>query len=308
MQANVTRRKILKDLTASLEPIYGSREAKSISEIVVCTLLDWTRADCVLEADSHVSITDAQIERLERAETELLNSRAVQYVVGECEFCSLRLEVREGVLIPRPETEELIEWIVAETLSAVRVLDIGTGSGAIAIALAKKLATCETMCGAACGAIGNRVIVSRVEAIDISEEALEIARSNAHNNGADVGFTKIDILSPPEEWLQRSKYDIIVSNPPYIPASDKAVMHANVLNYEPHIALFVDDSDPLIFYRRIAQHARQLLSDGGLLYFEIYEHMADELCKMLENNRYTDIEVRRDINDKPRMIRCRKSM
>ena len=217
-------------------------------------------------------------------------------MVGRTEFCGLGVTVSEGVLIPRPETEELVQWIVADvsngyTSPEPAVLDVGTGSGAIAVVLASLLPLAD------------------VGAIDISPVALNIAEANAESNGVDVEFRMADILDPDfVAWTGWSDgaFDIIVSNPPYIPDSDVEAMHGNVTRYEPHEALFVPDNDPLIFYRAIVRLGHKLLKHGGLLYFEIYERAGDDLQRILAAAGYKDITLRKDINGKDRMIRCRK--
>ena len=240
----------------------------------------------------------------------------VQYVLGEADFCGLTLKVKPGVLIPRPETEELVNWIV-ETLhtkqSAVncqlstvncQLLDIGTGSGCIAVALAMKLKEAE------------------VEAWDVSDDALEIARENAKRNGVQVKTCKVDVLdinpnsqlstlncqlSPLTSHLSPlTSYNIIVSNPPYICEEEKAEMERNVLEHEPGLALFVPDDDPLLFYRRIAELGLSLLKEKGLLFFEINRRFGEEVVKMLQGKGYREVELRQDMFGNDRMVKAIK--
>lgn len=219
---------------------------------------------------------------------QLSAGRPVQYIIGKTEFCGEEFTVREGVLIPRPETEELVMWAreVAKEFPSPRILDLCTGSGCIAIAL-KKL-----------------IPAAAVTAIDLSAEALAIAQENATKLGADVRFLADDVLKGVPQ-LQNESFDIIISNPPYIPISEREAMHINVTNFEPAMALFVEDSDPLIFYREIARIAKSRLSDRGALLFEIHELLADETLQMLQSEGF-EAELRHDFLNKPRMICCHK--
>jgi release factor glutamine methyltransferase len=244
-------------------------------------IFGFSRIDMALEPDKQVVQTD----NLKLVTEEILSGRPIQYIIGHADFMDMKLNVREGVLIPRQETEELVEWIVRDTPPAADILDIGTGSGAIAIALAKSIAD------------------SRVTGIDISDTAIEVARSNTPDGVGNIRFIQCDILSDNLDAIG-SGYDVVVSNPPYIPHSDMASMHINVTDYEPHDALFVPDDDPLLFYRRIAEHSRSILKAGGALYFEIYEHFAAGVTALLGNMGYTDIEVRTDIHGKERMVKA----
>ena len=235
----------------------------------------------------------------------------VQYVLGEADFCGLTLKVKPGVLIPRPETEELVNWIV-ETLHTkqsvvncqlstvnCQLLDIGTGSGCIAVALAKKLKEAE------------------VEAWDVSDDALEIARENAKRNGVQVKTSKVDVLDINANSNSQlstvnfqlsplTSYNIIVSNPPYICEEEKAEMERNVLEHEPRLALFVPDDDPLLFYRRIAELGLSLLKEKGLLFFEINRRFGEEVVKMLQGKGYREVELRQDMFGNDRMVKAIK--
>lgn len=227
------------------------------------------------------------IEGLEEKAEELAQGRPVQYVLGTAEFCDLKFRVREGVLIPRPETEELVVWAekCAEQFTHPRILDMCTGSGCIAITLA------------------NHVADSNVMGIDLSEEALAIAQENNDLIGTDVEFIKADVLGDVPQ-LSGRRFDIIVSNPPYIPLSERADMRCNVTDYEPAMALFVEDDNPLKFYRAIADKAKTCLADNGFLLFEIHENLAEESAGILREEGFIGIEIKRDFLDKPRMICC----
>jgi release factor glutamine methyltransferase len=228
------------------------------------------------------------IEGVERCAAELSKGRPVQYIIGKAEFCGEEFMVREGVLIPRPETEELVMWTMeyASGIKNPKILDVCTGSGCIAIALKKRLGNAD------------------ITAIDLSDKAIEIATENSSQLNADVEIIKDDALKG-LQTLQGRKFDIIVSNPPYIPQSEMAAMHINVTHHEPHMALFVDDADPLIFYREIARAAKTLLSEDGFLLFEIHETLATESAEMLSHEGFHDIDIRYDFRQKPRMICCR---
>lgn len=209
----------------------------------------------------------------------------IQYILGETEFYGLPFYVNESVLIPRPETEELVDWIQHEHKrnANLHMLDIGTGSGCIAISLKHLLPT------------------STVDAFDISEKALETAQSNANRNHLEVHFSKVDILNAPDF---DKKWDIIVSNPPYIPEQEKAEILPNVLNHEPHLALFVPDADPLLFYRHIALFAQKQLNSNGKLYFEIHRDAGKSCVDLLTELGFTDVELRKDISGNDRMVRA----
>ena len=235
--------------------------------------------DVTLKAEQEAMLFNA-IERLKKQEP-------IQYIQGYSDFCGLRFKVTSATLIPRPETSELVEWIASEySGKIVNILDIGTGSGCIAISLAHKLPE------------------SNVTAWDISTAALAVAAENSRNNGTEVAFERVDILSYEPKSAQ---FDIIVSNPPYIKENEKSAMHNNVLDWEPHTALFVPDSDPLLFYRTIAEKGLQMLAPNGTLYFEINRAHGAETMKMLADYGYTDIELRKDFADNDRMIKATRA-
>lgn len=235
-----------------------------------------------------------EIENLESLTDRLADGTPIQYIIGKELFCGEEFEVRQGVLIPRPETEELVMWAeqCANSLSKSgcrepRILDICTGSGCIAISLKKLIPS------------------ARVTAIDLYDEALDVARRNQKRLEVEVEIIKDDALRGLKSVDGRS-FDIIVSNPPYIPLSEREQMHINVKDHEPMMALFVDDQDPLIFYREIALKAMDLLSEKGYLLFEIHERLHQPTIQMLRTIGFSDIELRYDFREKPRMICCRR--
>jgi release factor glutamine methyltransferase len=276
----MTIRHIIRTIKEAVEPLYGIHEAESIARMVVCDKLSYNLSQLVAHYDDEV-----EIAALTSIVEELRSGRPVQYVLGKAEFCDFVFEVAEGVLIPRPETEELVYRIAQNTKEGARILDIGTGSGAIAISLAK-------MIGGA-----------KVVAVDISPEALAIAKRNAERLGAEVEFIEADALG---DLSHLGKFDIIVSNPPYIPQSDIADMRKNVVDFEPHTALFVPDNDILLFYRATAENAQRMLDEGGSIWFEIYEMAGNEVCEMLCKKGFSRNELIEDANLKPRMVWSRR--
>lgn len=233
--------------------------------------------------------TDFPMEKRNRLNdilVRLARFEPIQYIIGKTEFCGLTLKVSSDVLIPRPETAELVDWIVSDCpQSGLRVLDIGTGSGCIAITLAE------------------RMVEAEVSAWDISERALAVARENALHNNVRIAFSCMDVFNEPTDI---SVFDIIVSNPPYITESERAEMERNVLDYEPETALFVPDTDPLRFYRRIAHIGNQMLKPGGKLFFEINRAYGSETAAMLKYGGYSQVEVRSDSYGNARMIKAIK--
>ena len=224
--------------------------------------------------------------RLHKALGRILKGEPVQYALGEADFCGLTLHVEKGVLIPRAETEELVRW-VAES-GADDVLDIGTGSGCIAVSLAGMLPQ------------------AKVEAWDVSDEALAIAEGNAKRVGVNVSFLHVDVLKEGMEKAgeRKGKYDAIVSNPPYICEDEAVDMEANVLDHEPHLALFVSNDDPLLFYRRIAMMARTMLRGGGSLFFEINRRFGAATVGMLKDMGYHDVQLKQDLYGNDRMVKA----
>lgn len=277
-----TRREVFRQLRDVASELYGEAEGGQVAEMIVLSKGGITRNELLVEPNKELVISD-----LDSIVEQLCEWRPVQYIIGVASFDDMELEVGEGVLIPRPETEELVEWIASEASADAKIVDVCTGSGCIALALRR------------------RVPKSKVWGIDISAEALAIARRNAEKYASDVLLVEGDALGDFTKKVD-AKVDVVVSNPPYIPLSDKKLMRRNVIDHEPQIALFVEDDDPLLFYRSIARTARQILSEGGKLYFEIYENFAHEMEDMLNTEGYTNIVVREDFRAKPRMICAQK--
>lgn len=273
-----TRREILTELCRVAGELYGEAEGRQIAEMILLSRGNFSRNSLIVEPYLPLEISD-----LEQIKQDIASWRPVQYILGYADFCGMQLEVNSAVLIPRPETEELVEWVGSESAEGARILDVGTGSGVIAISLARSLKG------------------SRVWALDISAEALSVARRNGQLYAPNVEFVRGDALADFSGVVAES-LDVVVSNPPYIPLSDKVLMRPNVVEYEPQLALFVSDDDPLIFYRSIARTARKMLREGGKLYYEIYEALADEMELMLRSEGYKSIRLREDFRGKPRMI------
>lgn len=277
----MTRKECIERLAAAIAHLYDRREALQIARMTVCHLEGVSLSQLLADPGA-----EARIEGFDPTVEELRQGRPVQYVLGHTEFCGLKIAVREGVLIPRPETEELVAWAAAELPADARILDAGTGSGCIALALKERLPR------------------ARITGIDLSEEALEIARENARTLRLEVDFRRADILGGME--AVEGSFDAVISNPPYVPASDRRTMHPNVVGYEPARALFVPDDDPLLFYRAVARAGMRLLAPGGGLWFEIYEKSAEALSRLLAGEGFPATEVRCDLNGKPRMIWSRR--
>lgn len=273
------------DLWKPLEEQYGASEAKAIARLVLEQRFHLSLADILCGKMALLSYSDMQW--LQAAAARLQQGEPVQYVLGEAQFCGRSFHVEPGVLIPRPETEELCRWIAACEPLARSILDIGTGSGCIACTLAAELPAAE------------------VTAWDISAEALSIAQENAKRTHVHVSFERQDVLHMPASDTHQ-RFDVIVSNPPYVCMKERETMDAHVLDYEPHVALFVPDDDPLLFYRSIALYAASTLNPTGTLYFEINPLYATELKTMLQDAGFRDIIIRKDFLDKQRFIRACK--
>lgn len=279
-----SRAEIVNFLSHSIESLYSVQESRRIARMVAASLSKEPESRYLTDPTEIITI-----DNIEQAAHDLSAGRPVQYIIGECDFCSLSFNVREGVLIPRPETEELVMWAAheAQRFVAPRILDLCTGSGCIAIAL-KKLIPSAT-----------------VTAVDISNEALSIAQENATKLNAPIHFLQDDVLQG-VEMLQGKEFDLIISNPPYIPLSERQNMHKNVTEHEPSLALFVEDDDPLIFYREIAHFARRSLAPQGFLMFEIHELLADKTIQMLHHEEF-QATLRHDFLSKPRMLCCQRN-
>ena len=276
-------KRIITRINEELSSCYTTGEVSALTRIIATELLGIPQMTFFLKDD--VTLTAEQQTLLGNAIERLKKQEPIQYILGYCDFCSLRFKVTPATLIPRPETSELVEWVANEATGNEGILDIGTGSGCIAVSLA------------------HRVPQSKVTAWDISHDALAVAAENSKASGCNVTFEHVDILAYQPTGEQ---FDIIVSNPPYIKENEKEAMHANVLDWEPHTALFVPDSDPLLFYRTIAKKGLQALRPGGRLYFEINRAHSNETMEMLAALGYTGIELRKDFAENDRMIRAVK--
>ena len=267
---------------SELEKNYDSNEANALIMILLEHYFGIDRMKIAM--DPELRLSESEMLTLHFAVKELLKNKPIQYVIGETEFCGMRFFVEEGVLIPRPETEEMVRHLaVGHWPLAVKILDIGTGSGCIAISLAKLLKD------------------SIVTAVDVSEKALEIAKKNADVNNVDVRFILDDILNSQNHELIDNQYDIIVSNPPYVCESEKKEMRANVLDFEPSTALFVSDNDPLIFYRKILEFAQKTLKPDGKVWFEINEKFGKETKDLCLEKGFKNVEIIKDFRDKERI-------
>ncbi len=277
---------ILAFAKAELAPFYPEREIQSFFYLLCEAYLGMNKTAVILDLDKPVS--ESELLKFNFAIKDLKKEKPIQYILGETEFCDLKFKVNEFTLIPRPETEELVYWIVEKKKDKqpLRILDIGTGSGCIAISLAKNLP------------------LATVQGIDISIEALKIAQENGRLLKTRVDFFILDILNPAPSFS--SELDLIVSNPPYVLESEKCFMRKNVLDYEPNRALFVKDSNPLLFYLKIVEFAKSHLVENGNIYFEINESKSEELSQLLQANGYEQIEIRKDISGKARMMCAQK--
>ncbi len=266
-----------------LSALYDSEEADAIFFITLDSLFQITRNDYALNKSK--TISESELLKIHFVLKDLKKGIPIQYILTETQFMGMKLKVSAAVLIPRPETEELVDWIIQshskEEVS--KVLDIGTGSACIALGIKKNFKNTE------------------VHALDVSEDALKIAQENALSNDLKIIFHQNDVLS--DGVLLPENIDIIVSNPPYVTQSEAKSMHSNVLNNEPHLALFVPDNDALIFYKRICELAKRYLKKNGWLYFEINQYLAEEMQHLLELNNFRKVELKKDISGNYRMIR-----
>ena len=274
------------NFTTQLQGVYDREEIHSFFYILCDFFLQYSRFEVSMALDTVVSAKN--ITAFEMALLRLKKQQPIQYIVGHTEFYGLTFKVNKHTLIPRPETEQLVDWIISNHKhqgSGLEILDIGTGSGCIAITLAKSL------------------IKASISGLDISEKALEVAQENAIKNQVLVSFCQKDIL---ETTALEKKYDVVVSNPPYVRQLEKKAMSANVLDNEPGGALFVPNEDPLLFYRKIAQLALVSLQEKGWLYFEINEYLSNEMDALLNEIGFVNIEIKKDFRAVPRMIKCQK--
>jgi len=275
-----------KEITGSIKSIYEKDEAESISEIVMEHITRWSRLERIVHKDVPLSFTQKRL--LAQIIHRLQQHEPIQYIINEACFAGMIFYVDTNVLIPRPETEELVEWILKdvarETSDEKKILDVGTGSGCIAIALKTKIQDAE------------------IWACDVSDEALNIARMNADALNTTIDFVPINFLDE-EQRKQLPNVNIIVSNPPYVPQKDKAEMKKNVVEYEPTNALFVPDNDPLVFYNAIADFGKEKLNEGGNIYVEIHENMGEQVKNLFNSKGYRSVELKKDLQGKERMIK-----
>lgn len=255
---------------------FSRREVTSFAYLSIEKILGYSKSDCIIH--SKHELTNDNIISFENIINDIKQNIPIQYILGEAHFYDLKFKVNSSTLIPRGETEELVQYILLHDF--ISVLEIGTGSGCIAVSIAKN---------------SN----ANITAIDNSIEALEIAKSNAILNSVEINFEISDVFN----FSDTKKYDLIVSNPPYVLESEKKLMNKNVLDYEPHNALFVSDNDPLIYYKEIAIIATNNLNKNGLLFFEINEKYSKQIIELLSNLNFVDIELKKDINGRDRIIK-----
>lgn len=278
-------------LLNKLRAIYPESEASQMTDWVMENITGSKKAERMVYKKAE--ITSNEELKLQQITGRLLQHEPMQYVLQEAWFCGMKLFVDKSVLIPRPETEELVEWVLKETQErpvesqngqAISILDAGTGSGCIPLALKRNLRDAD------------------VWSCDISKAALQVAQRNADSFGAAINLIELNFLKQ-DEWAQLPSFDVIVSNPPYVPESDKDQMQPNVLNYEPHTALFVPNNDPMIFYRAIAEFAKEKLNSGGRIYVEIHESLGDTATHLFGEAGYK-VELRKDLQGKQRMLKA----
>jgi release factor glutamine methyltransferase len=286
--------KTVKDVFAAFKSgllyLYNSNEIEAIIMLSISEITGLSKAK--IKAFPETELSNEQSLALTGIILQLKTGKPIQYILGKTEFYGLPFFVNPSVLIPRPETEELVDWVLSSVtslqLAAGDLLDIGTGSGCIAISLKKNLPAFN------------------VSAIDISEEALKTAKMNAELNNVEIDFIHKDILDLPRISNLASQISIIISNPPYVTLQDKFQMHTNVTDFEPHKALFVPENDPLIFYKAIADFAKSNLTTNGLLFFEINESYGEQTINLLEDKDFINIELRKDMSGKDRMVKANR--
>lgn len=272
-------------LLNQLRTVYSDGEASQVTDWVMEHLTGSKKAERMLYKNA--AITEKEADLLHQYTKRLLVHEPVQYVLNESWFCGLKFFIDKNVLIPRPETEELVEWIISNCkfpVDELKILDIGTGSGCMTIALKRRIRKAD------------------VWGCDVSEAALSVAKKNAATLGAEVIFLSLDFLDS-NTWSQLPVFDIIVSNPPYVPAKDKETMQPNVLNYEPHTALFVPDNDALLFYKAIAEFGKDHLSKKGTIYLEIHEELGEATSKLFQAAGYKT-ELKKDMQQKDRLLKA----
>ncbi len=273
---------LYRSFLGELEKIYEKDEAANINDMLFENVAGITRLDLI--KDPSRMLDETTMKRLDGSLQQLRLHKPIQYVTGEAWFCQMKLKVSPAVLIPRPETEELVNEVISFLKQNPRatVIDIGTGSGCIAIAIKKNEQT------------------AAVTAVDISKEALAIAASNANDQRTEISFIQNDFLDA-TTWDELGFYDVIVSNPPYVPGSEKGSLDKNVTYFEPHLALFVEDERPLIFYEKIAAFAGKYLKENGKIFLETHEQLADQTAALFLNEKYS-VLVKKDMQGKQRMV------
>ncbi len=278
----MTVRDKFNELVETISSIYDFREANNIVSIIFEDAFG-------INLISQDNFPEKHLSKWDEYKRRLLTHEPFQYILEEADFYGLKFKVNPSVLIPRPETEELVYWVEqwASTSKSIQILEIGTGSGCIAITLAKQLSN------------------AKVTAIDVSENALSVAMENAKLNDVDVLFSKLDILDDDRvtQFFDNKNYHLIASNPPYIPKKESTLMRKNVLDFEPSLALFVENHNPLIFYQKITKLGTKILEKNGILIFEINENLGDDIYKMMEDYGYKNIEIIQDIHQKNRMVK-----
>ncbi|MGB4205048.1 MAG: peptide chain release factor N(5)-glutamine methyltransferase [Bacteroidales bacterium] len=279
---NITE--FFRDIRLKLEEAYDSREARSLALILMEYIAGIDMKGMIIEPDAYLD--EVETEQIMLAVERLLKHEPVQYIIGLAYFAGNEFEVTPDVLIPRPETEELVRWILEDHSGSdnLCIADVGTGSGCIAVSLSLRMPDAE------------------IDAFDNSEAALELAAKNNEELGGGVRFLKLDIMDE-TTWVQKS-YDVIVSNPPYIPEQNKKDLPANVAGYEPESALFVPGDDALLFYRALSGFAKTHLNSSGSTYVEVHEELAAEVVQLFEDQGFSQVILRSDINDKPRMVKA----
>lgn len=274
-------------LQNKLKSVYDENEAWNISDWMIEHITGMSRSERIINKTKELTVV--QIENIESAEQRLLMHEPVQYVLNEAWFCGMKFYVDKSVLIPRPETEELVEWIISNLkfpFTTLKILDIGSGSGCIPITLKRKLRKAE------------------VWSCDISNSALAVAKKNADLLAAEIKFLELDFLDE-KERSKLPEFDIIVSNPPYVPEKDKLQMNKNVVDYEPHIALFAPGDDAFIFYKTIAQFGQKHLNKEGSIFLELHEDYADEIAALFQNQNYLT-RLKKDMQGKERFLHSKK--
>jgi len=275
-----------KEIIKSIQHIYEQGEANNIAELLMENITKFSASERIIKRDE--ILPTSQQQSLRSSISRLQKHEPIQYVINEAWFANMRFYVDKNVLIPRPETEELVEWVVKDVkrqTSNVKLLDVGTGSGCIAIALKNKLPEAD------------------VWACDISDEVLNVARINADALNATIDFVPLNFLDP-DQRKQLRTVDFIVSNPPYVPQNDKTGMGKNVVDHEPSTALFVPDNDPLIFYKALAEFGQEKLNKEGSIYVEIHESLGQSVTDLFLSKGYQTVDLKKDLQGKDRMIKA----